>query len=167
MGSRRHAGALLLVAMAVLSQPSDASPDGVEKTVGDLAVANQETLWFQAQTLRAKARKEYLETSQTSDRTMDGAPEARGVQGVGTKLRAEFVYPSGAVTYAKAGDTLPGGYKVERISVEELVISKDGTRQTLSLASGELRSQWSSQAEPPRPASVQGFAPPRPIPQVK
>jgi hypothetical protein len=168
MVDKRFVRAAVLSGLLVSGAGVAAPADEAKKTVADLAEVNQETIWYQAQTLRAKARKEYLDSSQIQDRTMEGAPEARGIQGVGDKLRAEFVYTSGAVTYAKAGDTLPDGYKVERMSVQEIVISKNGVRKILSLGGGETTvAPQTPSAEPPRPIVAPGFSAPSPISQPR
>lgn len=108
-----------------------------EWTVGDLATVNQETLWYEAQAKLLKAKKQYTMDTQVESRSMDGAPEARGVQGVGSRLRVRFVFPSGAVTYGKQGDTLPGGYRVDSVTLEKVVISKAGETKAMGFTGAE------------------------------
>ena len=123
------------------------------RTVGDLDYVNQETLWFEAQKKLAKAKQDLSDGTRVEDRSADGIPSVQGVQGVGNQLRAKFVYPSGAVTIAKAGDTIPGGFRLNSISIERVVLSKDGSAHVLSFSNGAAGGDTSAQAllTPPRP----------------
>lgn len=48
------------------------------------------------------------------------------VLGRGKQLFAEFKYSSGASYRVKAGDTLPGGIRVTKVALDEVLLSMDG-----------------------------------------
>lgn len=62
------------------------------------------------------------------------APTVKMVQGVGDNVFATFLYPGNMTMDARVGDTISGGYKVEAISVNQVVLSKDGERMRLGFS---------------------------------
>lgn len=139
------------------------------RTIGDISTMLQETLYYEAALKLANAKKAVQETANVEDLNTEGTPTVRGVQGVGSQLRATFVYPSGAITLAGAGATLPGGFKVDAVSVDRVVLSRNGRKIQLSFAGqgGAAQSQepvaGSQLALPPflQPPSVQAHPVPR------
>lgn len=153
--------AIILSLASVVAQAQSS-----ERTVGDLDHVNQETLWFEAQKKLAKARQEFSDGTRVEDRSAEGMPSVQGVQGVGNQLRAKFVYPSGAVTIAKSGDTIPGEFRISSVSIERVVLTKDGSTHVLSFSNGAAGGRDNAQAlAPTRPlASQSTYSPPLSVP---
>jgi hypothetical protein len=94
------------------------------------------------QRLLIKARVELLNTQaqlKTKDATtakiaQSYAPTVKMVQGVGDSLFATFLYPGNMTMDARVGDTISGGYKVLAISINQVVLSKDGERIRLGFS---------------------------------
>lgn len=154
--------AILLSLVSVVAQAQSAG-----RTVGDLDHVNQETLWFEAQKKLAKAKQDLSDGTRVEDRSAEGMPSVQGVQGVGNQLRAKFIYPSGAVTIAKSGDTIPGGFRINSVSIERVVLAKDGSTHVLSFSNGAGGGTDNTQAlaSPARPtAPYPAYSPPPSVP---
>ncbi|WP_241136338.1 type IV pilus biogenesis protein PilP [Achromobacter insuavis] len=71
-----------------------------------------------------------------------GAPDQAGAQlpgvmsvmgGASGSLMAILEYGNGQTVNVRAGTSIPGGYRVEAIGVEEVALSKDGARYRLAV----------------------------------
>ncbi|MGN3708690.1 type IV pilus biogenesis protein PilP [Achromobacter xylosoxidans] len=73
-----------------------------------------------------EAKLAYEKTSRVEDRSASGVPTVRSVQGVGAQLSAVLVYVGGAQATARAGEDVPGGYRVKSVSVDRVVLTRNG-----------------------------------------
>ncbi|WP_144241848.1 type IV pilus biogenesis protein PilP [Pseudomonas chlororaphis] len=55
-------------------------------------------------------------------------PVVRAIYGSGGRITASFLFAGGYEADAGAGQDLPGGYRVESISMDKVILSKDGKR---------------------------------------
>lgn len=99
-----------------------------EGTVGDLSRIQTETLLLKAKVSRASAQAE-LDAKSRGGPTGGSdteAPVVKNVYGVGGKMAATFLYGSGVVVDGRAGDAIPGGFKVVSVSIDKIELSKGG-----------------------------------------
>lgn len=62
-------------------------------------------------------------------------PVVRTIYGSGGRMTATFLFPGGVEADAGAGQDLPGGYRVESISMDKVMLSKDGRRFPVGFSS--------------------------------
>lgn len=117
-------------------------------SVGELGRVQSETILFRAKAERTKAEREASgplpEPSQaaalfpntglpTPIPTVPGPrqqalPVVKEISGSGLKLRASLVYSDGSVIDARPGSELPEGFRVQQITLDGVVLGKDGKR---------------------------------------
>jgi type IV pilus biogenesis protein PilP len=105
------------------------------ETVGVLGRLYEQRLLVKAQVELMNAQAE-LKTKGATTANIDQsyAPTVKMVQGVDNSLFATFLYPGNMTMDARVGDTISGGYKVLAISVNQVVLSKDGERIRLGFS---------------------------------
>lgn len=97
---------------------------GPVPTIGDLDRV-------QAEIIMAEARKQLAEAQQALAKLRGDAPSEKeatapvvtGVYGTAKDPYARFLMADGGQMVGRAGDTLPGSYKVVHVSVEKVVIA--------------------------------------------
>ncbi len=95
-------------------------------TLAELADIQLHRLRYEALTGMNEAKLAYEKTTRVEDRSATGVPAVRSVQGVGSHLYAVLVYAGGAQTTARPGEDVPGGYRVKSISVDHVVLTRNG-----------------------------------------
>lgn len=95
-------------------------------TLADLTEIQLRRLTYEALTGMNEAKLAYEKTSRVEDRSASGVPTVRSVQGVGAQLAAVLVYVGGAQATARAGEDVPGGYRVKSVSVDRVVLTRNG-----------------------------------------
>lgn len=108
-------------------------------TVGQLSAIQGETIIKQAELKRAQAVDALsklnvssqpssfaIGASAPAEGPQQSAPYVLGAAGAYGRLIASFMYRDGMKVDAAAGREIPGGYKVVKITPEEVVLSKDG-----------------------------------------
>ena len=133
-----------------------------EATVGDLSQIQGDTIIIRAKANRAAAQQDLDAKARGGLPSYAGgdtdAPVVKAVYGAGKQLYATFLYGSGVVMDAKAGDTILGGFKVVSVAVEKVELSKDGNKVQVGYsASAPTRS---SPAQGTQGAQPTMFAPP-------
>lgn len=134
--------AAILIAMLAAS-PSARAADA---TVGDLTQLQGQVLLKKAQVDLAKQEDELRKLNGGSAAGVPmglsasglgdaGTPSVRSVAGVNGRLYATFVYSSGITADAAAGETIPGGFKVVRVTVDKVELQKGGRRFQVGFAS--------------------------------
>ncbi|SDG73334.1 type IV pilus biogenesis protein PilP [Pseudomonas benzenivorans] len=125
----------VLGSLAWLSQPVHAAA-----TVGELTDVQAETVLAEAKVRLAEAQAKLdgkvstsvptgLSAVQLPPRDVAlPAPVVRTIYGSGGRMTASFLFPGGYEADAGAGQELPGGYRVESISMDKVLLSKDGKR---------------------------------------
>ncbi len=111
-------------------------------TLADLTEIQLRRLTYEALTGMNEAKLAYEKTSRVEDRSASGVPTVRSVQGVGAQLSALLVYVGGAQATARVGEDVPGGYRVKSVTVDRVVLTRNGQ---------DLRLGFS--ADPPQGAS--------------
>jgi len=96
----------------------------------DLARSQDRTMLLKAQLAEAQAlaelRKVQAGLNDAADKVQEGAPVSRGTFGRDGKLYAELVYPNGTTAEAWPGETVQGGYRVVRVGLSLVELSRDG-----------------------------------------
>jgi type IV pilus biogenesis protein PilP len=124
----------MLGSLIWLSQPTLAA------TVGELTDVQAQTVLAEAKVRLAEAQAKL--DGQVSASVPTGlsamalpskdvalpAPVVRTIYGSGGRMTASFLFPGGYEADAGAGQELPGGYRVESISMDKVLLSKDGKR---------------------------------------
>lgn len=124
----------LLGSLTWLSQPALAA------TVGELTDVQAQTVLAEARVRLAEAQAK-LEGRETLPPSAEPsamplpprevalpAPVVRTIYGSGGRMTASFLFPGGYEADAGAGQELPGGYRVESITMDKVLLSKDGKR---------------------------------------
>ena len=111
------------VSQVALPSEQEVLPAG---TLAELADIQLRRLRYEALTGMNEAKLAYEKTSRVEDRSATGVPAVRSVQGVGRHLYAVLVYAGGAQATARPGEDVPGGYRVKSISVDRVVLTRNG-----------------------------------------
>lgn len=128
------------------------------ETIGDLKVIQKKTILLQAEAAQYKAqseRDEYMaKTTNPANQSVGGSippltsgvvnsksissdpdenvlPVVRAVFGANGKLTASLLYTSGSRFEGAVGDVIPGNYQIEKISIDKVVISRNGKKNIL------------------------------------
>lgn len=110
-------------------------PQPQGETVGTLGRLYEKRLLIKAQVELMNAQAQLKTKDATTAKIAQSyAPTVKMVQGVGNSLFATFLYPGNMTMDARVGDTISGGYKVESISVDQVVLSKNGERIRLGFS---------------------------------
>lgn len=143
---------LLPVLLAIVGLPrvglADESTAGI--SVGELSAVQSETVLYKAQGERAKALRDIegegprtsqalpysYQPTQPVAGAEDPLPVVKLVSGSSKSLRATLLYSGGFEIEAQVGGPeLPGGFKVESISLDNVVLARSGKRYTLGFSS--------------------------------
>ena len=144
-GAEESQGAAAQVALADsgtgTAQPSQGEPGLRVKpqpqgeALGLLGRLYEQRLLIKAQVELMNAQAQLKTKGVTTAKIAESyAPTVKMVQGVGDNVFATFLYPGNMVMDARVGDTISGGYKVESISVNQVMLSKDGERIRLGFS---------------------------------
>ncbi len=102
----------------------------VEKRIKDLKDGQQTQLGADQQPMSSPMFNQpgmpYPGSNQPTAKKEQKAPVVSSVMGAGDKLYAIFKLDDGSELQAKVGGSLPGGYLVNKISLDEVLLSKDG-----------------------------------------
>ncbi|WP_323025684.1 type IV pilus biogenesis protein PilP [Castellaniella sp.] len=105
------------------------------QNVGALGQLYEQRLLIKAQVELINAQAQLKNKGVTTAKIAESyAPTVKMVQGVGNNLFATFLYPGDMAMDARVGETISGGYKVESISVNQVVLSKDGEQIRLGFS---------------------------------
>lgn len=75
------------------------------------------------------------QVSATPAPTPPPAPVVRSVSGSGDKLYATLLYADGSTKDARAGDTVPGGYRILAVTLDKVSVTRSGQTTDLGFAS--------------------------------
>lgn len=158
------------IVIAMLAASSSAF--GADATVGDLTELQGRVLLKKAEVDLARQEDELRKLNGgrvdgvpmglSSGGLADvGTPSVRSVAGANGKLYATFVYSSGITADAAAGETIPGGFKVVRITVDKVELQKGGRRFQVGFASHAPSTLGNSGMNPG--VSQPGYGVPQPM----
>ncbi|MGS1117394.1 type IV pilus biogenesis protein PilP [Castellaniella sp. UC4442_H9] len=110
-------------------------PEAQGARVGDLARIQEERLLAKAR-LDLLTMQGQLKAAGAKNGQVDQsyAPTVKAVLGTGGRLYATFAYPGNMTMDAKVGDVITGGYTVESIGVDQVVLSRDGKKLRLGFS---------------------------------
>lgn len=130
--------------------------------VGELGQVQSETILYKAKAERAKAKHEAdnsdIKTQPQPASTMMPAlsmpqhppyastemkpllPVVKEISGSGTRLSATLLFSNGSVIDATSGKELPEGYRVQQVTLDGVVLSKNGKRFPLTFSNQVSRS---------------------------
>ncbi|NWN46590.1 type IV pilus biogenesis protein PilP [Pseudomonas sp. MAFF 301514] len=153
---RNNPSVLFLTCWLPFTSALAAVPDLSGISVGELGKVQSETILFKAQAERTKAELEANGTipnapqpvgqfpttglTPTITATAPGPrllalPVVKEISGSGQKLRASLIYGDGSEVDAKPGSELPNGFRVQQITLDGVVLSKEGKRYPLGFGS--------------------------------
>lgn len=111
------------------------NPHPQGETVGVLGRLYEQRLLIKAQAELMNAQAQLKTKDATTAKIAQSyAPTVKMVQGVGNSLFATFLYSGNMTMDARVGDTISGGYQVLAISVDQVVLSKNGERIRLGFS---------------------------------
>lgn len=140
----------VLLVLAGISRVALADDGTPSITVGELSAIQSETVLYKAQGERAKALREIngpaLQTGQALPYSFQATqppagadeplPVVKLVSGSSKSLRVSLLYSGGFEIDAQVGSPeLPGGYKLESISMDSVIVSRNGKRYSLGFSS--------------------------------
>lgn len=96
------------------------------KMDNQIAVANKRVELFNAE--------QALTIRQGGARAPTGIPTLIGITGPKTRLTGKFVYDSRSVVYARIGDAMPSGYRLDAITPNNATLRKGDEQITLTIA---------------------------------
>lgn len=111
---------VLTAAFCISAQAEEATPS--VPTFGDLSRLQAQEMYWDLRGKRDQKRAEAIKISPDSSSgtapiaPSNSVPKLEGIVGSGTNLYGTFVYENGAEFEARAGDILPGGYRVNSLS---------------------------------------------------
>lgn len=141
-----------------------------DATVGALSKIQGETILIKARVAREAAQAELnmklRDGGAIADAGADDLPVVRSVYGARTTLVANLLFSNGTTREVRVGDEIRGGYRVTRISVERVDLSKGSGKTAKSYTLGfsstpPLASSSTSlpgaPPSPPTPPGVVGY----------
>ncbi|VXC24364.1 Type IV pilus biogenesis protein PilP [Pseudomonas sp. 8Z] len=156
----------LLGCLTSLSQTAHAT------TVGELTDVQAQAVLAEARVRLAEAQAKLppkpnttaASTGTTTQPTKDvdlPAPVVRTIYGAGGRMTASFLFPGGVEADAGAGQDLPGGYHVESVSMDKVMLSKSGKRfpvgfSNVAPSASTTMTQMGSMVAPALPGATMG-----------
>lgn len=129
------------------AQAAESALSGI--SIGELGRVQSETILFKAKAERAKAEREASDTGTPPQQPVNqfpstgfpapiaaipaeprqpSLPVVKEISGSGQRLRASLVYSGGSEIDAKPGSELPEGFRVLQITLDGVVLVRDGKR---------------------------------------
>ena len=149
---RNNLSLLFLACWLPITSALAAVPDLSGINVGELGKVQSETILLKAQAERTNAQLEAngilpnapqpvaqfpapgltpTMTATSPGLRQSALPVVKEISGSGQKLRASLIYADGSEVDAKPGSELPNGFRVQQITLDGVVLSKEGKRYPL------------------------------------
>lgn len=135
---------------------------GEVATVGDLAQIQADTVLLKAKIKKEDAQNELNQKAQSSTGFDGVLPVLKSIIATNNKgMVASFIFPGSVVMSASEGETLPGGYRVDKIYAEtdKVALSRGKDKFTVGFSTIAPMSKSSGQSMPGMP----GYMPVPPI----
>lgn len=116
----------LVMALSLLPLPWTAHAQASGGTIGELQEIQTATVLAKARASLAEITKNLGGPGAVSDPNARGLPAVKLIAGNARALTATLVYPSGANYEARAGEEVPGGYRVQSITTDAVVLDRAG-----------------------------------------
>lgn len=136
---------LLTLWMPIAGAQTDSELSAI--SVGELGRVQSETILFKAKAERAKAEREASTSLSEPQQAASGLPApgpiatsaarqlalpvVKQISGSGQKLRATLLYSGGSEIDAQPGGELPEGFRVLQVTLDGVVLVRDGKRYPL------------------------------------
>lgn len=153
---------LVFVALSLLCAAPVMADDYVP-TFGDLSTMQAQQMFYELKAKRDKSKQDadsYGSASAASAAAPvtgpgSSVPRLSGVIGSGLNLYGTFVYSNGSQVEARAGDILPGGFRVSSVGVGKAALIKEGrTIQLMQQTQGVEPSTPPFQMTPGMPSQM-------------
>lgn len=124
--------ALLALMLSAFGCIQLSNADDYVPTFGDLSALQAQKIYWELKGGRdqkkAEASKYGMDPATGTAPVSSGnsVPQLRGVVGSGLNLYGTFMYDNGSVVEARAGEILPGGFRVNSVSLGKARLLKDG-----------------------------------------
>ena len=149
---RNNLSLLFLACWLPITSALAAVPDLSGINVGELGKVQSETILLKAQAERTNAQLEAhgilpnapqpvaqfpapgltpTMTATSPGLRQSALPVVKEISGSGQKLRASLIYADGSEVDAKPGSELPNGFRVQQITLDGVVLSKEGKQYPL------------------------------------
>ena len=149
---RNNLSLLFLACWLPITSALAAVPDLSGINVGELGKVQSETILLKAQAERTNAQLEAngilpnapqpvaqfpapgltpTMTATSPGLRQSALPVVKEISGSGQKLRASLIYADGSEVDAKPGRELPNGFRVQQITLDGVVLSKEGKQYPL------------------------------------
>ncbi|NWC89944.1 type IV pilus biogenesis protein PilP [Pseudomonas reactans] len=124
---------LVVVALSLLFA-APLMADEYVPTFGDLSAMQAQQMYYELKAKRDKSKQDAQSfdaaTGASAATPVSGSgssvPRLSGVTGNDLNLYGTFVYSNGSKVEARAGDILPGGYRISSVGVGKAALIKDG-----------------------------------------
>lgn len=134
-----------------------ASPLVSAQTVGALSDLQSETIMLKAKAEQEKARASLQEAKggPAGSAATDADPVFLGIFGGERTLYARFALDGGAVVEVREGDPIIGGFRVAKLTANDIVLTKHGRRWQIRMPGGQDAAPEAAPAAlPPAPAPL-------------
>lgn len=116
----------LVVALSLIPLPWTAHAQVSGGTIGELQEIQTATVLAKARASLAEITKNLGGPGAVVDPNARGLPAVQLIAGNARALSATLIYPSGATYEARAGEEVPGGYRVQSITTDAVVLNRAG-----------------------------------------
>lgn len=123
---------LLAIAFCLIQIPRTTYAQVTSGTIGELQNIQTATVLAKARAGLAEITKNLDGQTNLVDPNARGLPAVQLIAGNPRLLTATLIYPSGATYEARAGEDVPGGYRVQSVTADAVVLNRAG--QLIKLA---------------------------------
>lgn len=116
----------LVVIFSLIPLPWTAYAQAPVGTIAELQEIQAATVLAKARAGLAEITKNLAGPGAVIDPNARGLPAVQLIAGNGRTLSATLIYPSGATYEARAGEEVPGGYRVQSINTDAVVLNRAG-----------------------------------------
>jgi len=117
---------ILTLTLLLLPLPWAAYAQGPGGTIGELQDIQTATVLAKARASLAEITKKLGGPGNVVDPNASGLPAVQLIAGNARSLVATLIYPSGATYEARGGEDVPGGYRVQSITTDAVVLNRAG-----------------------------------------
>ncbi|QTF59136.1 type IV pilus biogenesis protein PilP [Stutzerimonas frequens] len=129
---RNKAYAVFIMLLFAFGRGETVLADEYVPTFGDLSALQAQKIYWELKGSRDQKKAEATKygtdpvTGAAPVSAGNSVPQLRGVVGSGQNLYGTFMYDNGSVVEARAGEILPGGFRVNSVSLGKARLLKDG-----------------------------------------
>jgi type IV pilus biogenesis protein PilP len=117
---------VLAITLLLTPLPGTAYAQAPGGTIGELQDIQTATVLAKARASLAEITKKLGGPGSVVDPNASGLPAVQLIAGNARSLAATLIYPSGATYEARTGEDVPGGYRVQSITTDAVVLNRAG-----------------------------------------